>query len=75
VVLNFSKERDAFIFNVAGSMKNGHSIVEDEGDKFLPNIGNHLPRPAAYHSDTPELSIKRMWKTQKSEIRKYRHSL
>jgi hypothetical protein len=66
VVLDVSNECDSFIFNVAGSMKNGHSIVEDEGDEFLPNIGNHLPRPAAYHSYTPELSIKRMWKTKKS---------
>jgi hypothetical protein len=74
VVPEVSKERDAFNFNVAGSMKIERSIVEDEGDKFLPNIGNHLPRPSAYHSETPELSIKRLWKTQKSEVRKYGHS-
>jgi hypothetical protein len=74
VVPDIMKERGALIFNVSGSVKIGPWTAEDEGDKFLPNIGNHLRRHAAWHSETPELSIKWMWKSQNSEVRKYRYS-
>jgi len=73
VVPHVSKERGTFIFNVSISVKVGPWIAEDEGHKFLPNIGNYL-RHAAWHSETPELSIKRMWKSQNSEVRNYRYS-